>query len=66
MIPCPLRRCEWARDGRCLFMLGDWCPNHTKRTAEEERIQRERALRAAEHAELMEMLRRIGSGQKNP
>ena len=62
---CTLNRCEWAQDGRCLFMLGGWCPNQAKRRAEEERIRRERARRAAEEAETVEMLRRFSGGQKD-
>ena len=65
MIPCILRRCEWAKDVRCLFMLGGWCPNQARRQAEEERIRQERMRRATEEAETLEMLRRLSNGQED-
>lgn len=28
---CPLARCAWAKEGICVFLLGDWCPNRPAR-----------------------------------
>lgn len=28
---CPLPCCAWARDGVCVFCLGNWCPNRINR-----------------------------------
>lgn len=67
MTRCALRRCKWAKEGHCLFMLSrGWCPNQRKRIAEEKRLRRQRALRAAEHAEFMEMLRRVCGAESQP
>ena len=68
MTRCPLPRCEWAKDGVCVWWIGNWCPNQKARENKHRRDLVREASRKIERQKELDWIRRWCDehGQTNP